>query len=92
MTRADLIIEVAKQTGGSKKDAAAYIDAVLKGITEGMKRDSQVKLANFATISTQVKPEHEARNPKNGEKIIVPDKVIAKVKFMPAVMNYLNSK
>lgn len=91
MTRADLAVEVMKQVGGSKKDAATYVDAVLEGIKIGMKRDCEVKLANFATISTSVKPSHEALNPRNGNKVIVPDKVVPKMKFAPAIKEYLNS-
>lgn len=90
MTRHDLAIEVARQMGGSKKDAMNYIDAVLEGIRIGMKRDGEVKLNNFGTLYGYVKPEHEAKNPKTGEIITVPERIWPKVKFSSTVKEYLN--
>lgn len=90
MTRAGLAIEVVNQIGGSKKDAATYIDAVLEGIKVGMKRDGEVKLANFGTLSTSKKDSHEATNPRTGQKVTVPEKVVPKIKFASAIKEFLN--
>ena len=91
MTRTELAIEVARQLGGSKKDAAKYIDAVFEGIKIGMKNDGEVKLNGFGTFTSVLKPSYESKNPKTGEKVIVPDRNHPKIKFSPLLKEYLNS-
>lgn len=91
MTREELAYEVTKTMGGSKKDSYAYIDAVLDGIKYGMKTDGEVRLNGFGTFTSVLKSSHESRNPKTGEKVIVPDKYYPKVKFSTSVKELLNS-
>lgn len=91
MTREELAYEVTKTMGGSKKESYAYIDAVLDGIKLGMKNDGEVRLNGFGTFTSVLKPSHESRNPKTGEKVIVPDKNHPKMKFSTSVKEFLNS-
>ena len=92
MTKEDLSVEVVRRVGGSKKEAIRYIDAVADGIKVGMKRDGKVSISNFATFIGKVKPAYEARNPKTGEPVHVPDRVHPKIKQAPIVEEFLNSK
>lgn len=91
MTREELAIEVTKTMGGSKRESYAYIDAVLDGIKVGMKADGEVKLNGFGIFSSVLKPSFESRNPKTGEKIVVPDRRHPKIKFSRTMKDYLNS-
>ena len=91
MTREDLVYKVTEKMGGSKKESGEYIDAVLEGIKYGMKNDGEVKLNGFGTFSSVLKPSYESRNPKTGEKVIVPDRNHPKIKFSPLLKEYLNS-
>lgn len=90
MTREDLVYKVTEKMGGSKKESGEYIDAVLEGIKYGMKNDGEVKLNGFGTFSSVLKPSYESRNPKTGEKVIVPDRNHPKIKFSPLLKEYLN--
>lgn len=90
MTREDLIYKVTEKMGGSKKESGEYIDAVLEGIKYGMKNDGEVKLNGFGTFTSVLKPSYESRNPKTGEKVIVPDRNHPKIKFSPLLKEYLN--
>lgn len=91
MTREELAIEVTKIMGTSKKESYAYIDAVLNGIKVGMKTDGEVKLNGFGTFSSVLKPSYESKNPKTGQKVIVPDRKHPKIKFSGSFREYLNS-
>ena len=91
MTREDLAYEVTRQMGGSKKESYAYVDAVLDGIKLGLKRDGKVQLYGFGTFETVFKPSFESKNPKTGEKVVVPDRKHPKLKFSPMAKDYLNS-
>ena len=53
----------------SKAAAARAVDAVLDGITAGIKKDGLVQLIGFGTFSVKERAAREGRNPLTGEKI-----------------------
>ena len=80
MNKADLINFVAEDTGASKKDARTIINAVIAGVTEGLTTDRKVTLVGFGTFTSVDRAARTARNPKTGEPIEVPAKVVPKFK------------
>lgn len=90
MTRSDLAIEVARQLGGSKKDAANYIDAVFEGLKIGLERDGKVSINSFGTFYTLNKPAFMSKNPRTGEIVNVPERRHPKVRFSSSLKKYLN--
>jgi len=73
---------LAGEIGVSLKDAGVVIDAVLKTIKEGLVNDGKVTLVGFGTFNAVTQAARKARNPKTGEAIDVPEKMV--VKFKPA--------
>ncbi|MBU4302523.1 MAG: HU family DNA-binding protein, partial [Actinobacteria bacterium] len=53
MTKKDLADAVAGETGISKKDAAAAVDAVLGTITKSLKKGQKVSLVGFGTFEVR---------------------------------------
>lgn len=90
MTRTELAIEVARQLGGSKKDAAKYIDAVFEGIKIGLERDDKVAINSFGVFYTLTKPPYKSKNPRTGEVVDVPERRHPKVRFSGSIKEYLN--
>jgi len=82
MNKADLKKAVAADTGLTQKDAGIAIDAVLENIKAGLVEDGKVTLVGFGTLNAVIQAPRKARNPKTGEAIDVPEKVV--VKFKPA--------
>lgn len=74
MNRQEVIKVVATKTGFFKKDVTAIFDAIDEAVIAGLKKDGKVKPISGVTFETKVVEEHEARNPQNGEKVIVPKK------------------
>lgn len=85
MNKANLIDYVAGEVGVTKKDAKAAIEAVLSGVIEGLTSDAKVTLVGFGTFSLVQKAARMARNPKTGEAIDVPAKVVPKFKASAAL-------
>ena len=85
MNKADLINFVAADTGVTKKDARTVINAVLEGMTKGLAEDAKVTLVGFGTFSAVGRKARKARNPKTGEAIDVPAKVVPKFKASKAL-------
>lgn len=80
MNKADLKNFVAEDAGITKKEAGIVIASVLEGIEKGLLEDRKVTLVGFGTFTTSVRKARKARNPKTGESINVPEKMVPKFK------------
>lgn len=70
MNKQDLIEFVQKAAGIETKVAAtAAVNAVLDGITEGIKKGGPVQLIGFGTFNVKERAARQGRNPATGEKI-----------------------
>ena len=87
MNKQELVEYVQKAAGIETKVAAtAAVNAVLDGISEGIKKGGPVQLIGFGTFSVKERAARQGRNPLTGEKIkikatkVVSFKVGAKIK------------
>lgn len=70
MNKQELIEFVQKAAGIETKVAAtAAVNAVLDGITEGIKKGGPVQLIGFGTFSVKEHAARKGRNPRTGESI-----------------------
>lgn len=72
MHKTDLINEIANNTGSSKKDASAALEATLKAISKALKTGKSVTLIGFGTFKTIRTAARKGRNPQNGKEITIP--------------------
>jgi len=65
---------VSKHVPGFETKVAAEraIEAVLGGITEGLKKDSSVQLTGFGSFSVKTRAGRTGRNPQTGQTIYIP--------------------
>lgn len=80
MNKKTLKDNVAATLGVSKREAGLAIDAVIHGIVDGLVEDGKVTLVGFGTFTSVVRAARTARNPKTGDPIEVPEKVVPKFK------------
>ncbi len=69
MTKTELVDFIAEEADLTKADAARALDAVVKGITEGLKKEGKVTLVGFGTFSAKKREAREGRNPQTGETV-----------------------
>ena len=81
MNKSDLISEVAKKIGLSKKNAIIIVDTILNDIKSGVKKES-VRLVGFGTFSLVKRKARKGRNPRTGETITI--KARRSIKFKPS--------
>ena len=74
MSKTELVEFVAETAGLTKADAARAVDAMMKGITEGLKKDGKVALVGVGTFASKKRPAREGINPLTKE----PMKIAAK--------------
>lgn len=91
MTKADLIDEVARNSGLSKKDAEAIVQAVLDSIVESLKGGGKIELRGFGSFRLRERASREGRNPKTGEKVFVPAKKVPYFKPGKELRELINS-
>lgn len=80
MNKKDLVNFVAEDAGVTKKDANTLVNSVIEGIKNGLMNDAKVGLVGFGTFSLAKRNARTARNPKTGEAIAVPEKIVPKFK------------
>ncbi len=68
MTKADLISAVA-ETGMSKKEAVAAVDAVIDAIKGALAKGEKVSLIGFGSFSVKKRKARTGRNPRTGKAI-----------------------
>jgi len=76
MTKQELISAVAQKAGIQKKFAEPAINALLEVITEALKKGERVEIRGFGTFLMKERAARVARNPKTGEKVKVPPKLV----------------
>jgi len=68
MTKADLVAAVA-ETGITKKEAAAAVDAAIDAIKDALGKGDKVSLVGFGSFSVKKRKARTGRNPQTGEAI-----------------------
>jgi DNA-binding protein HU-beta len=90
MTKTDLVNYVAEEAGLSKTDATRALDAVMSGITKGLKEDKKVTLTGFCTFTAKDKPASTGRNPRTGEPVTIAARTAVSVKIGSKLKEALN--
>jgi DNA-binding protein HU-beta len=80
MSKTELVEFVATEANMTKADAARAVDAVMKGITEGLKKDEKVALVGFGTFTSKKRPAREGINPLTKEPMKIPAKNVVSFK------------
>ncbi|MBR2258652.1 MAG: HU family DNA-binding protein [Blautia sp.] len=71
MNKTELVESISKESGLSKKDAAAALDATLNGIKNALAEGDSVSILGFGTFSVKERPERQGRNPATGEAMTI---------------------
>lgn len=72
MNKGELVNAMADRVGLTRAQAGEALDAAIETITEALKKGDEVKIVGFGTLVVTDRDAGEARNPRTGEKVIVP--------------------
>ncbi|MBZ0115194.1 MAG: integration host factor subunit beta, partial [Thermoanaerobaculia bacterium] len=72
MTKAELVDEVADQTGLPKKQAEVVVSTVFESIVDSLKAGDKIELRGFGSFRIRRRDSRVGRNPKTGEQVAVP--------------------
>ncbi len=78
MNKAELVEEIANQSGLTKKTCREAVDTVTSVITESLARGEKVTLVGFGSFKVITRKARRGRNPQTGEEIQIPSKDVPK--------------
>ena len=80
MTKAELIVSIAKETKISKASAEKAVNAFTNTVMKALKKGDKLALTGFGTFSVAKRRARAGRNPKTGKAIKIPAMRVAKFK------------
>ncbi len=72
MNKTELIAEVAKKSGLTKKDSEKAVSAFIDTIIDAVKNDDKVQLIGFGTFELRARSERKGRDPRTNKEITIP--------------------
>ena len=90
MSKTELVEFVAANAGLTKTDALKAVDAMVEGITEGLKKSGKVALVGFGTFSAKKRAARDGINPLTKEALHIPAKVVASFEAGSKLKDALN--
>lgn len=78
MTKADLVEQVAEAIGPgiTKKDCALVVDGLLNAVKAALSDGDNIEIRGFGTFKVRERKARVARNPRTGERVEVPSRVV----------------
>lgn len=90
MTKAELVEFIAEKEDLTKADAGRALDAMMEGVTKGLKESGKVTLVGFGTFSAKKREARTGRNPQTGETVQIAARVVPGFKAGNKLKDALN--
>lgn len=92
MTRSELIGRIARRLEGyTLKQTQIIVESFFDAIVEALQRGEKIELRGFGSFKVKNRGPRQARNPKTGEKVSVPEKRVVHFKPSRELLAQLNS-
>ena len=77
MTKSELIVRLAERFPQLvAKDADYAVKMILDAMTDALARGDRIEIRGFGSFALNYRPPRTGRNPKSGEKVLVPEKYV----------------
>ena len=77
MTKRDLVVKIARETGFIQNDVAEVVQKTLDYIAEDLIAGNTIELRNFGVFEIKVRKSRKGRNPNQNE-VIIPERAVVK--------------
>ncbi len=91
MTKADLVEEISRVTGLNKKDTSIIVNEIIANICRALAEGDKVELRGFGSFKVKERRARKARNPRTGEGVFVPSKLVPYFKASNELRARVNS-
>ena len=77
MTRSDLVEALAERFGQlTHRDAEFAVKALLEAMSDALARGHRIEIRGFGSFSINRRPPRVGRNPRSGEQVTIPEKLV----------------
>ena len=76
MTKADLVERIYEETGLTKKDIALVVDQLIEVISASLSKGKNIEIRGFGSFKVKERKGRIARNPRTGEPVEVPNRMV----------------
>ncbi len=77
MTKSELIEQIAaKHTQLSAKDIELAVKAIIAYMTDVLADGGRIEIRGFGSFSINRRPPRMGRNPRSGEQVVIPEKLV----------------
>lgn len=90
LTKRELVLAVAKETGITQVDVKQVVHRTLACIVESLQAGKTIELRKFGVFKVKQRAPRRGRNPKTGQEVPVPSKRV--VVFKPGLLMRLHIK
>ena len=73
MNKGELVDRISQKATVTKKQADAVLSAAIETIMEAVSEGDKVTLVGFGSFERRHRKEREGRNPKTGDKMVIPE-------------------
>jgi len=80
MTKADLVAEIANESGLTKSQAEKVVHGFVSTVSDALSGGDKFTLVGFGSFSVGTRSQREGHNPRTGEKIQIPASKFVKFK------------
>ena len=75
MTRSDLVDQLAARFAQlTHRDAELAVKTILDALSDALENGQRVEIRGFGSFSVSHRPARMGRNPRSGERVVVPEK------------------
>lgn len=92
MNKAELVNAMATETGLSKKDTEATLNAFVNAVTKELSQKGKVQLVGFGTFETRERAARTGRNPQTGKELKIAASTVPAFKAGKALKDTVNKK
>jgi integration host factor subunit alpha len=90
MTKGDIVENVHRKIGFSRKESAEVLEAVISIMKSTLESGEKLKIPRFGNFEVRHKADRRGRNPKTGETITIPARRVLTFKPSPVLRQALN--
>ena len=77
MTRSDLVARLAERFGQlTQRDAEFAVKTILDAMSDALARGHRIEIRGFGSFSINRRPPRMGRNPRSGEQVLIPEKLV----------------
>ena len=77
MTRSDLVVQLAERFSQlTHRDTEFAVKTILDAMSDALARGHRIEIRGFGSFSINRRPPRMGRNPRSGEQVVIPEKLV----------------